>query len=72
MPKATLKFDLTDPDDKIDFIRASHAIDLCAALYDIYMKLPSIDDDIDHHKLTIEEFNSILERNNVNLHEWYQ
>lgn len=66
MPIATIKYDLSDPDDSLAFNRASKALDMALALHDLSNRLRET---YKHDKppITQEEFYAILSDHELNL-----
>ena len=74
--KATLEFDLEDPDDIVSHIRSVKALDLSICLTEIRQELRSklkyedlSDHDTNLYECMQEKFFEILEDNNINLDE---
>lgn len=76
MAKAKLEFDLTDPDDKVEYDRANKALDLCLALWDVEQYLRSKtkyapddmpDEVYDALSKARDEFYNILNERNISL-----
>lgn len=76
--KAILKFDLTDPEDMVEFRRVNKSNELAAAIFHfkyntvsrikntLYNELLSNDDLVDH---IFEIFNNVLEEHDINIDE---
>lgn len=76
MAKAILEFNLTDPDDKVEYDRANKALDLCLALWDIeqYLRAKTkyAPDDMPDEVYEAldkarEEFYNIMNEHNISL-----
>lgn len=76
--KATLQFDLEDPDDRVSHLRCVKSLDLAHSIYSITsflrqrLKIETLS--IKERKLyenVRNEFNNILVDNNINLEEIY-
>jgi hypothetical protein len=68
--KAKLIFDLDDVDDRQNFQRATQALNLCAALYEVSQVLRT-QERHDGPPLTKDKFWEILGENNVDLDQIY-
>jgi hypothetical protein len=74
MAKATIKYDLNDPDDSMDFSRAVKATDMALALWDIQLNLKrEFEGTVEHDNATLEavfdRIYSILDEYNINADE---
>jgi hypothetical protein len=59
MAKAILEFDLNDPDDRMDHLRAVHSVDLALALWEIhYNTRKSVELTIEEHEMKGEELSA--------------
>jgi hypothetical protein len=77
MAKAILEFNLADPDDATDYIRANKALDMAIALWDIdqYLRAETkyneelTQDAYDALVTAREKFYQILNERNINMDE---
>ena len=77
MAKAILEFNLADPDDATDYIRANKALDMAIALWDIdqYLRAETkyneelTQDAYDALAIAREKFYQILNEHNINMDE---
>jgi hypothetical protein len=77
MAKAILEFNLADPDDATDYIRANKALDMAIALWDIdqYLRAETkyneelTQDAYDALATAREKFYQILNERNINMDE---
>ena len=59
MAKAILEFDLNDPDDRMDHLRAVHSVDLALALWEILNNTrKSVELTIEEHEMKGEELSA--------------
>ena len=66
--KATLEFDLNDPDEKLDHKRAVTATEAYIALLRIRDRLPGIDDEC-NCQFDLQAFHEILDDLSINLND---
>jgi hypothetical protein len=76
--KATLTFNLEDPDDKIEHLRCVQSYDLCTAVYDFIhntrkrLTEKALDKGLDVDDaifMVYEEFGEILGEHNINMNK---
>lgn len=77
--KATLTFNLTDPDERDEFSRMMKATNLCSCLFDFkeYLRKKLKHKDLSDKDYVIiekiqEDFNELMIDNNINLDEIYK
>lgn len=70
MPKGIIKYDLSDSDEEMSFLRAIKSLDVVLALWDIDQRLRSLEkypEAGEENKFTREEFFDILDSHSIKL-----